>query len=198
MQCSKAQEILVKSSPTGYAALIWSQNFVDSSGKSYYGEHACQYVQLQGGKKRDFVPVFDGMIQDLQWLPNGERFILISGMQPATATLYDKNSNPLFEFGKRYRNTIRICPFSQTVLIGGFGNLAGEVDLWNLDITKELGKTKAYCTVGVEWAPDGKHILSSVLYERVKVDNELRIFNAVGKLVCSLSYKDTELNSAAW
>lgn len=58
------------------------------------------------------VPVFDGLIQDLAWVPTGETFIVISGMQPAVATLYDKNSNPLFEFGKRYRNTVRICPFS--------------------------------------------------------------------------------------
>ncbi len=79
------------------------------------------------------MPVFDGMIHDLAWTPSGEQFILISGMQPSVATLYDKNSNPVFEFGKRYRNTIRICPFSQTALIGGFGNLAGEVDFWNLE-----------------------------------------------------------------
>jgi len=97
-------------------------------------------------------------------------------MQPATATLYDKNCNPVFEFGKRYRNTIRTNPFSNGLLIGGFGNLAGEVDFWNLEAHKEIGKTKAYCTVSVEWASDGKHILTSVLHERVKVDNEVKIF----------------------
>ena len=79
-----------------------------------------------------FVPVFDGMIHDIVWVPSGEQFIVVSGAQPSVSTLYDKNSNPLFEFGKRYRNTVRICPFSQTCLIGGFGNLAGEVDFWNL------------------------------------------------------------------
>ena len=119
-------------------------------------------------------------------------------MQPAVATLYDKNSNPLFEFGKRYRNTVRICPFSQAALIGGFGNLAGEVDFWNLDTNRELGKTKAYCTVGIEWAPNGKFVLSSVLYERVKVDNELRIYNALGVQLCSLNFKQSELYDASW
>lgn len=59
------------------------------------------------------------------------------------------------EFGKRYRNTVRICPFSNSVLIGGFGNLVGEVDFWSLDSLKEIGKTKAYCSVGVEWAANG-------------------------------------------
>lgn len=49
------------------------------------------------------------------------------------ATLYDKDCNALFEFGKRYRNTIRVCPFSQLLLIGGFGNLKGEIDFWSLE-----------------------------------------------------------------
>lgn len=104
------------------------------------------------------------------------------------ATLFDKNANPLFEFGKRYRNTIRICPFYQTVLIGGFGNLAGEVDFWDLSTLKEIGKMKSQCTVGIEWAPDGKHVLSAVLYERVKVDNELRVYDAMGHLLCNQSF----------
>jgi len=58
--------------------------------------------------------------------------------------------------------------------------LAGEVDFWNLDTLKEFGKTKAYCTVAIEWAADAKHVLTSVLYERVKVDNEVKIFKANG------------------
>lgn len=101
-------------------------------------------------------------------------------MQPATATLYDKNCNPIFEFGKRYRNTIRICPFSNALLIGGFGNLAGEVDFWSLETQKEIGKTKAYCTVSVEWSPDSQHIMTAVTFDRVKMDNEIKIFKANG------------------
>ena len=121
------------------------------------------------------------MIQDVAWVPNGEQFIVISGMQPATATLYDKNCNPLFEFGKRYRNTIRICPFSQLAMIGGFGNLTGEIDFWALDTLTQLGKAKSYCSIGIQWAPNGLTLMTSVLYERVKVDNLIGVFSASGK-----------------
>jgi len=126
------------------------------------------------------VPVFDGMVHDLKWSSTGDYFIVISGTQPAVATLYDYDSNPLFEFGKRYRNTIRIDPFSNAAMIGGFGNLAGEIDVWSLDEHYELGKTKSYCTVGIEWSPNGTHFMTAVLYERVKVDNEIKIFLANG------------------
>lgn len=42
--CPKGQDIQTKFSSTGYAVLIWSQSFTDSTGKSYYGEHSLQYV----------------------------------------------------------------------------------------------------------------------------------------------------------
>lgn len=112
VKCHGGQEIRVKISRTGHAILIWSNSFSDKTGKSYYGEHQLQYVQVFGGRDRQFVPVFDNNIQDVAWVDQTESFIVISGVQPATATLYDKNCQPLFEFGKRYRNTIRICPFS--------------------------------------------------------------------------------------
>jgi len=135
---------------------------------------------LIGGKARVFVPVFDGMIHDVKWSSLADYFIVISGTQPAVATLYDKFSNPKFEFGKRYRNTIRIDPFSNAAIIGGFGNLKGEIDIWNLDRHTEFGLAKSYCAVSIEWAPNGTHFMTAVLYERVKVDNEIKVFLANG------------------
>ena len=102
----------------------------------------------------------------------------------------------MFEFGKRYRNTIRICPFSSLLLIGGFGNLAGEVDFWDLNSHKEVGKIKAYCTVSQEWSPNGKYIMCAVLHERVKVDNEIKFLSPGGQLLHTMSYKESELYDA--
>ena len=72
IQCHQGQEIQVKISSTGHAALVWSQNLTDSTGKSYYGEHSLQYVQIFGGRDRQHVPVFQNMIQDVAWLDSGE------------------------------------------------------------------------------------------------------------------------------
>lgn len=129
------------------------------------------------------MPVFQNLIQDVAWVPSGEQFIVISGNQPATATLYDKNCQPLFEFGKRYRNTIRICPFSQLALIGGFGALKGAIDFWSLDTLEEVGSAKSDCAIDIEWSDDGKSIMTSVLWERVKVDNLVNVFSGCGKKI---------------
>lgn len=74
-----------------------------------------------------------------------------------------------------------MCPFSQIAMIGGFGNLTGEIDFWALDSLTLLGSTKSYCSVGIEWGPDGQTLMTSVLYERVKVDNQVSLLTASGK-----------------
>ena len=155
-------------------------------------------MQIFGGRDRQHVPVFQNMIQDVAWVESGERFIVIAGNQPSVATLYDKDCNALFEFGKRYRNTIRICPFSQLLLIGGFGNLKGEIDFWSLDTLEQVGKTKSDCAIGIEWSPTGTHLMTSVLYERVKVDNAINLFSGCGKKMLNPPKQFAELNYVQW
>ena len=65
-------------------------------------------------------------------------------------------------------------------MIGGFGNLTGEADFWQLDNLSQLGTIKSECAVGIEWAPDGLTLMCCVLYERVKVDNTISLFSASG------------------
>ena len=81
------------------------------------------------------------------------------------ATMYDLNGEPTFEFGKQFRNTIKICPFSSILMIGGFGNITkGEMNFWNLETQKEIGKAKFPCSIKIQWSPCGRYLLNSVLY----------------------------------
>jgi len=86
--------------------------------------------------------------------------------------MYNSNGESHTEFGKRFRNTIRICPFSHCVMMGGFGNITkGEMDFWSLDTLKEIGNAKFPCATKLQWSACGRYLLNSVLYERLKVDN---------------------------
>lgn len=75
-------------------------------------------------------------------------------------------------------------------MIGGFGNLKGDIDFWDLEKMQEIGNSKSYCAVGTEWFPDGKNFFTAVLYERVKVDNEYRVISASGKTVMECNLKE--------
>jgi translation initiation factor 2A len=86
--------------------------------------------------------------------------------------MYNADGEPHFEFGKRFRNTIRICPFGNSLIMGGFGNITkGEMDFWNLATTKEFGKNKFPCATKIDWSACGRYVMTAVLYERLKVDN---------------------------
>lgn len=76
--------------------------------------------------------------------------------------------------------------------------MTGEVDFWSLDKLTQYGKTKAYCSVGIEWAPDGVHLMTSVLYERVRVDNMISMFTPSGNKLFGKGECFEQLTSAAW
>ncbi len=59
--------------------------------------------------------------------------------------------------------------------------MKGEIDIWDIEALEQVGKTRSDCAIGIEYAPDGKHLMTSVLFERVKVDNQISIFNGCGK-----------------
>ena len=68
-------------------------------------------------------------------------------------------------------------------MVGGFGNITkGEMDFWNIENLKEIGVTvaKAPCATQISWSACGRFILTSVLYERLKVDNGFNIHRANG------------------
>lgn len=73
---------------------------------------------------------------------------------PAGSVIFDRNLKPLFEFGKHHKNTIKYSPDSRLVLIGGFGNLNGEIEIWDLKTHKKIGKCKSPSAVTCEFSPD--------------------------------------------
>ena len=70
------------------------------------------------------------------------------------------------------------------MLVAGFGNLAGQMDIYDLE--KDFQKL---CTIEAsnasvcEWSPDGQHILTATTSPRLRVDNGVRIWHVGGQLV---------------
>lgn len=162
-------------------------------------------MRVHKGKTRKYVAAFDEQIQDVEWSPDGRYFIVISGQQPAQATLYlGEEGEPFFEYGQRFRNTVRFCPFSHVLIIGGFGNITkGEMDFWNIEADgtvgeTEIGKAKHSCATKIDWSACGRYVLTSVLTERLKVDNGFQVFRGNGTAVLEGPIKFEELHSVAW
>ena len=79
---------------------------------------------------------------------------------------------------------ILFSPHGKFVLVAGFGNLAGQMDIY--DMEKDYQKI---CTIEAsnasvcEWSPDGKHILTATTSPRLRVDNGVRIWHVGGGLM---------------
>ena len=75
-------------------------------------------------------------------------------------------------------------PHGRFVLVAGFGNLAGQMDIYDLE--KDFQKL---CTIEAsnasvcEWSPDGKHILTATTSPRLRVDNGVKVWHVGGGIM---------------
>ena len=103
---------------------------------------------------------------------------------PAKTTIFNTKANATHNFALGPRNTILFSPYGKYVLVAGFGNLAGQMDIYDME-----NDYKKICTIEAsnpsvcEWSPDGKHILTATTSPRLRVDNGVRIWHVRGGLM---------------
>lgn len=125
----------------------------------------------------------EGPIHDVTWSPNSKEFGVVYGYMPAKTTIFNVRAVATHSFALAPRNTILFSPHGRFVLVAGFGNLAGQMDIYDLE--KNYNKI---CTIEAsnasvcEWSPDGKHILTATTSPRLRVDNGVRIWHVGGGL----------------
>eukprot|EP01015_Nassula_variabilis_P017518 TRINITY_DN276_c0_g1_i4.p2 TRINITY_DN276_c0_g1~~TRINITY_DN276_c0_g1_i4.p2 ORF type:complete len:223 (-),score=53.90 TRINITY_DN276_c0_g1_i4:133-801(-) len=117
---------------------------------------------------------------------------------PSGTVFFDKNLNAKYEFGKNHRNVIKWSNLSRFALIAGFGNLAGDIDIWDTFLTKKVGTCKANSTASCSWSPDSRRFVTAVLTPRLRVDNELKIWKHNGQLLNRVDFGKTELYEVGW
>ncbi|KAK6286122.1 hypothetical protein POUND7_012301 [Theobroma cacao] len=103
-------------------------------------------------------------------------------VMPASATVFDKKCKPLLELGSGPYNTIRWNPKGKFLCVAGFGNLPGDMAFWDFVDKKQLGTTRAECSVTSEWSYDGRYFMTATTAPRLQVDNCIKIFHHNGSL----------------
>ncbi|GAA0183663.1 translation initiation factor [Lithospermum erythrorhizon] len=171
--------------------LIVVQADVDKTNQSYYGESKLNYLTTDSSHD-GLVPLRkEGPVHDVQWSSTGKEFAVVYGFMPAMATIFDKKCKPLLELGSGSYNTIRflfppiwfaLINFYLVLCLAGFGNLPGDMAFWDYMEKKQLGTTKAECSVTSEWSPDGRYFMTATTAPRLQVDNGVKIFHHNGNL----------------
>lgn len=161
-----------------------AQTEVDKSGKSYYGETTLYVLSANGGFDSRITLDKEGPIHDVTWSPSSKEFGVVYGYMPAKTTIFNQRAVATHSFPLGPRNTILFSPTGRFVLVAGFGNLAGQMDIYDLE--KDYRKV---CTIEggnpsvCEWSPDSRYILTATTSPRLRVDNGIRLWHVGGGIM---------------
>lgn len=69
------------------------------------------------------------------------------------------------------------------MILTGFGNLRGGIELWDVGNKKLIAKTEAPDTTLLEWSPDGEHFMTATTAPRLRMGNGYKIFHINSLLI---------------
>ena len=116
---------------------------------------------------------------------------------PAKTTIFNTRAEATHNFALSPRNTILFSPHGRFVLVAGFGNLAGQMDIYDLEKDyQKICMIEASNASVCEWSPDGKHILTATTSPRLRVDNGVRVWHVGGGLMYNEELQ--ELYDVTW
>ncbi|KAI0377200.1 translation initiation factor eIF-2A [Hypomontagnella monticulosa] len=193
----KGDKVQLKWNSLGTSLIVLAQTDVDKSNKSYYGETTL-YLLSANGTLDARVPLDkDGPIHDVSWSPNGKEFGVIYGYMPAKTTIFNHRAIAAHSFPIAPRNTIIFSPTGRFALVAGFGNLAGQIDVYDLE--KDYRKI---CTIEsgnpsvCQWSPDSRYIMTATTSPRLRVDNGVKLWHVGGGI---MYHEDmVELYNVSW
>ncbi|KAK9235433.1 eukaryotic translation initiation factor eIF2A-domain-containing protein [Lipomyces kononenkoae] len=193
----KAERVVLKWNNLGTSLLVLTQTEVDQTGKSYYGESTLYLRGIAGNFDSRITLDKEGPIHDVAWCPDSKEFAVVYGYMPAKTMLFNYRGETVRTLPLGPRNTILYSPHGRFLILAGFGNLQGEVDIYDRQNSyNKVSTIDASNTSVCEWSPDGRYILFATTSPRLRVDNGVKVFHVTGKL--AYVREMTELFSASW
>eukprot|EP00170_Pyropia_yezoensis_P006000 contig_24412_g6019 len=182
----KADAVEYSWNSPGTALLATTSTNTDTSGKSYYGESALYFATLKGEPRIERLALpKEGPVFAADWNAQGNSFVVVYGSTPARATLFTSAAKPVFDYGTGPRNTALFAPsvVSRRLVLAGFGNLPGGVEVWDKVAAARVGAFDTNCATAYGWAPDGRLFLAATTFPRLRVDNGYAIYRYDGSVV---------------
>ncbi|XP_077578828.1 eukaryotic translation initiation factor 2A [Stigmatopora nigra] len=159
--------------------LVTASMEVDKSGASYYGEQTLHFLHVNG-ETAHVQLAKNGPIYDVAWSPNSTQFCVVYGFMPAKATVFDLKCDAVFDFGTGPRNSVYYSPRGNVMVLAGFGNLRGHIEVWDAKKYKQVSKAQAENATHFSWCPDGEHFLTATCSPRLRVGNGFQVRHYAG------------------
>jgi translation initiation factor 2A len=194
----QADSVDMKWNSTGTGVLLLVQAEVDKTGASYYGKQQLHYMTTKGETCMVELKK-EGPIYSVTWSPKGDLFAVVHGFMPAKSALFNNKGDAVFDFGNGPKNLAMFNPQSSILMIGGFGNLRGKIDMWDVAGRSLISSFDAPDTTDVKWNPDGQHIVTSTCAPRLRIGNGYKVWHYSGSLIHEKMFSPPdELWEADW
>ena len=178
----QADSVDYKWNSSGNTVLLLTQSDVDKTGGSYYGKQQLHYMNIKGDSGMVGLAK-EGPIYSVEWSASGQLFAVCYGFMPSKATMFSLNAEPVFDFGTGPRNTVMFNPQSSLLMIGGFGNLRGHIQMWDVASKSLVSEFDAPDSTDVKWCPDGQRLLTSTCAPRLRMGNGYKVWHYSGSLL---------------
>lgn len=196
-QFFKADKVQCKWNAIGTSLLLLTQTDVDKTGKSYYGETNLYLLCVAAKYDARITLDKEGPIHDVVWSPDSQTFGVVYGYMPAKTVLFNGRGNVAHTLPSGPRNCIKFSPQARFIVVAGFGNLQGQMDVYDADREyRKLATIEAHHASFCEWGPDGRTIMTATTSPRLRVDNGFRLWHYTGDLVYQAEMH--ELYQVAW
>ncbi|KAH8305797.1 hypothetical protein KR059_011051 [Drosophila kikkawai] len=166
----------------GSGLLLLTSTEVDKSGASYYGNQAVHFMATKGDTCS--VPLSkEGPVHCVKWSPKANEFVVVYGFMPSKAALYNLKCDVVFDFGEGPRNCAYFNPFGTLIVLAGFGNLPGAVEVWDVAKREKLANLKCADTTVFEWHPNGEWFITATTAPRLRISNGFKVYHYSGALL---------------
>ncbi|XP_017102600.2 eukaryotic translation initiation factor 2A [Drosophila bipectinata] len=166
----------------GSGLLLLTSTEVDKSGASYYGNQAVHFMATKGDTCS--VPLSkEGPVHCVKWSPKANEFVVVYGFMPSKAALYNLKCDVIFDFGEGPRNCAYFNPFGNLIVLAGFGNLPGAVEVWDVSKREKLANLKCADTTVFEWHPNGEWFVTATTAPRLRISNGFKVYHYSGALL---------------
>ncbi|KAH9383343.1 hypothetical protein HPB48_024558 [Haemaphysalis longicornis] len=150
--------------------------------KSFYKSDKVDFYWNKKGK--------EGPIYSVEWSPDCDHFCVVYGCilpeQACERHCSGEKGGPLDCGGA-------------LLLLAGFGNLRGNVEVWDVKGRKQVSRSQAADSTQLCWCADGEHYLTATTAPRLRVSNGYKLWHYSGSLQHeNLCREGEELWDALW
>jgi len=157
---------------------------------SYYGKSTLHSLGAKSMRKIDLVGAMNQPVHACESRPESCQLMVSYGPTPAKLRLMDGFSGrEIGNFGENQRNHFRFSPCGNWLLMGGYGALNGDTEIYDCGTGDVIGAQRLVNNVVADWFEDGKHLVLATTSPRLRVDNKLMIMRYNCEILFTENYE---------